>query len=75
MFQCTNRIWARITPFTSLYILDFVGNNGSRIEGRTSLVVFDGQELEPGHFAMEPVGRHVTPNYELEIYLLHSARS
>jgi len=81
MFQCTSHIWARITPFTvtSLYFLDFVDNNGSRIEGRTGLIVFDGQESERGRYAMEPTGRlrgpgRDVPNCELEIYLLHPAR-
>jgi hypothetical protein len=74
MFQCTSRIRARITPFTSLYILDFVDNNGSRIEGRTSLVVFDGRESELDYNKMEPVGRDITPSCKLEIYFLHPAR-
>ena len=43
-------------PFTSLYILDFVDNNGSRIEERTGLVVFDGQGLDPTRLETEPEG-------------------
>jgi hypothetical protein len=71
---CTNRTQARVTPFTSLYILDFVDNNGTRIEARTGLVVFDGQEGDPDYHQIEPVGRDVTPDCELEIYFLHPTR-
>jgi hypothetical protein len=58
VFQITKHIWARITPrdLISLYFLDFVDENGSRIEKRTGLVVYDGQECDPGRFAMEPIG-------------------
>jgi hypothetical protein len=75
VFQCTSRIRARITPFTSLYILDFVDNNGSRIEKPTGLVVFDGGELDPNRYVMKPSGGHYSSNVEIEIYFLHSARS
>jgi hypothetical protein len=76
VFRCTSRIQARITPNpSSLYILDFVDNNGSRIEERTGLVVYDGQEPDPSRFAMEPVGKDNTPSLELEVFFLHPVRS
>jgi hypothetical protein len=77
VFQCTSRIRARITPFevASLYILDFVDNNGLRIEKPTGLVVFDGRELDPDRYAIKPVGGHYSSNVEIEIYLLHPAGS
>jgi hypothetical protein len=68
VFQCTSNISARLTPVGQLarqYILDFVDNNGSRIEKCTGLVVFDGQVV------MEPVGRKNSP--ELEVYFLQTA--
>jgi hypothetical protein len=74
VFQCTEHIWARITPrpSTSLYILDFVDNNGSRIKKHTGLVVFAQGDLE--RFAMEPWGRgECTPDLEIELYNLSPA--
>jgi hypothetical protein len=75
MFRSTSSVRARITPFTSLSILDFTDNHGKRIEGCTGLVVFDGREGDPERDQMDPVGRDNSPGCELEIYLLYPARS
>jgi hypothetical protein len=64
----------RITPFKSLYILDFINDKGARIEGRTGLVVVDGQVDDGDSYETKPLGKDVTPSCELEMYFLHPAR-
>jgi len=50
---------------TSLYILDFVDNDGLRIEGRTGLVVFNARELQdqPGCLPLESIGGKLEAYY------------
>ena len=68
-------IHVRITPFMSMYLLDFVDNFGKRIEGRTDLDVFDGGEGENIYNLIKPLGKRYSSDYELETYMLHSARA
>ena len=69
-------IHVRITPFMSMYLLDFVDNFGKRIGsgGRTDLDVFDGEEGENVYNLIKLLGKHYSSDCELEIYMLHSAR-
>jgi hypothetical protein len=72
VFRCTNSVQVRVTHFrSSLYILDFIDNDGSRIEGRTGLVVFAGKEYDSSRSMMKSFGGEFTRNPELEIYMLH----
>ena len=68
-------IHVRITPFMSMYLLDFVDNFGKRIEGRTDLDVFDGGEGENIYNLIKPLGKRYSSDCELETYMLHSARA
>ena len=68
-------IHVRITPFMSMYLLDFVDNFGKRIEGRTHLDVFDGEEGENIYNLIKPLGKRYSSDCELEIYMLHSTRA
>ena len=66
----------RFTPFSAetQCILDFVDNDGSRIEKRTGIVVFEAQEQNLNRFALEPIGKkYYPPDCELEMYLLNPA--
>ena len=58
-----------------MYLLDFVDNFGKRIEGRTHLDVFDGEEGENIYNLIKPLGKRYSSDCELEIYMLHSARA
>ena len=58
-----------------MYFLDFVDNSGKRIEGRTDLDVFDGEEGEHIYDLIKPLGKHYSFDCELEIYMLRSARA
>ena len=58
-----------------MYLPDFVDNSGKRIERRTDLDVFDGEEGDQFHGSIEPLGRHYSSESQLEIYMLHSARA
>ena len=75
IFQCTEHIRARITPFTSMYFLDFVDNSGVRIDKRTDLDIFDGEKGDEGYHQMKPLGSDYNAPCKLQIYILHSARS
>ena len=68
-------IHVRITPFMSMYLLDLVDNFGRRIEGRTDLDVFDGEEGENIYNLIKPLGKRYSSDCELEIYMLHPARA
>ena len=70
-------IHVRITPFMSMYLLDFVDNFGKRIGsgGRTDLDVFDGEEDENIYNLIKPLGKRYLSDCKLEIYMLHSARA
>ena len=58
-----------------MYFLDFVDNAGKRIEGRTDLDVFDGEEGEHIYDLIKLLGKHYSFDCELEIYVLRSARA
>ena len=58
-----------------MYLADFVDNSGKRIERRTDLDVFDGEEGDQFYGFIEPLGRHCSSESQLEIYMLHSARA
>jgi len=76
VFRCTKTIQARITPFVSMFFLDFVDNLGKRIEQRTHLDVFDGVEGDGFFYGlMKPFGTHYLSECKLEVYMLHSARA
>src|SRR6267378_4302920 len=75
IFQCTKHIRARITPFTSMYFLDFVDNSGVRIDEHTDLDIFDGEKGDEGYHQMKPLGSDYNAPCKLQIYILHSARS
>jgi hypothetical protein len=55
-----------------MYLL--VDNSGKRIERRTDLDIFDGEEGD--QFGLiEPFGRFYSSECDLEIYMMHSARA
>lgn len=59
-----------------MYLLDFVDNSGKRIERRTDLEVFDGEQGDEFYYGLiEPLGRHYSSECQLEMYMLHSARA
>ena len=60
-----DNVSARITPYTSLYILDFVDDNGRRIEEATGLDVLDGRN----GCKMNPMGSR----RKVEMYFIHSS--
>ncbi|KAH9995480.1 hypothetical protein BJV77DRAFT_990534 [Russula vinacea] len=63
-------------PLPILFILlDFVDNNGSRIEGRTGLAVTYGGGEDSSRSVMQPYGADVTPSTQLELYTLNGTRS
>ena len=72
VFKCTRSVHARITPFMSMYLLDFVDNSSKRIEGCIDLDVFDGEEGEHIYDLIKPLGKHYSTDCELEIDMLHS---
>ncbi|THH05402.1 hypothetical protein EW146_g9914 [Bondarzewia mesenterica] len=71
-FKCTDSIHGRLTPFGSLYILDYVQNDRvTRIDDFTGLALSD----RLARYEILPIWKDLKPNTKLELYLLHETRT
>ncbi|THH12182.1 hypothetical protein EW146_g7804 [Bondarzewia mesenterica] len=77
-FPVTSQVRARITPMSSLYFLDWVDHDGTRITTDPGLIIvdvdFDGVYETEQRDVLEPLGFDMPQHSTVETFMLHPAR-
>ena len=73
-FHCIDEIIGRITPFQSLYLLDFVWPDGTRVTRTPNFSVWDVAE-DGHHVELPPVGSTIQKGDTVQMYYINSVRT